>query len=1710
MPSTVVPSLVPLGPHGDRPAIPLARPVMLVGSHDNARLHLVSRSVSKAHCLIVNEASGTYIHDLMSRTHVIVNGSVVEEAVLATGDIIDIGSFKFRFMDVPGQETQPKRPPVGQLRRSRSSDPLIVRKRVLLIGRRPGSDIVLEDDAVSTAHAVIYERNGHRFVRDLGSRTGTILNGTAVHDAPIKFGDAIRIGTESLQYARCDLSPEMLASLSPSGADELEHLVGTAPLIEEAALALPVESETDRLIREALGIPAESEPPAGIVESEEPEPSEPLPFAEKAAEKPPAVELEPVREPEIDLATDPDMIGSNDTQQIPVVPVEPEATPVLSEAVVDELEQLPVEVEPVPTAEEPQPEPEVAHEHGPAASEPEATAPSEPVAIEPEIASPKARRGWRATLPSDVAKDIASDALPSVKSLDAWRDQAASDLAEVDFSKLDLSEARDEADKPESVVPVIDADIIETTQPEPESAQALDEAVEMDFPANEPTAGAPEGIEAISDTGFGREVQSLSGENQGVPVDEAESVMEEIIEPVPEAEALEEIVELNAAETDPVRAEPVEIDATAQVTADQPAPAPDATPPQSPLQAIANQAQQFEVADIEPEAPAEHFRIVDEDRPLSAPDTAPKSPPITGPFVGEIVDESQDAPTRSAKGAAPKKRQAPKRASRRKPKDAIEKRPAKPPVAENPFEAADQPVVAPFDPDSYINPEGEIAPLSLIDDLPIENSAIVEAFPEPLLSLPEPQAEDFPSIESLTDLEDSAPIDFVTPPQETSAEEPPAVPELPEAPVDANETHPPQINSSDIEPTHADNPTDEPPLHFDLTESPAGPLGSTFDLTELEPEAFEVSQPVAPVEAPAPVEPAQAAEASPAAESLPEATEAAPIDEIFEPALSETEVIESAPAPEVEVESAASDLIGPSIEPPAEMSPVNESPEAELETFAPELTDSPADELPIEEFPVVEVLETEPVPTRDVVFNAPETPAPVASDNTSVEPPPAETGVFDMPSGTVSISGDAPVLLSGFSGNAGSINVAPDPAGSQPVALPPGGGVPRSVFDDLFGDIPESSSFLGGMPLELPDVPSNFGRVNIGFDARPIKAPPGGGYASRAFSMPASGAFQQDVVPTPSVVVPAREVMSGDTVVEDEQETDTPPEVHPRETRFDDYDARPESAKVQPPIAIRRKETNPSSLMEVPDEDRLPDHDAGLNDPKARSSEDGEADDADETADGTDREETAGAFDGLTAASPPTRTPPRPIFSGSKVTDRDISRAAKLKKKRKAGPPKMPRDPFALANGLPDIPESGPGKESDKGRPAQAGAVPQRRAAAANPDVPSQPPPLIPRRMSILVAVGLAMMLCIAAVLGAIYALVPVTTKIEASLVFRNFENLNPAEQARVSAEQRRLLENANVRNDAQQILSARATAIGGMIKPGFLADPLQLAAMLQDLDWRPKDRPTMLVLSEESTDAKGDRYRIESLIRALYTANQPRIDENRRKATDLGLLKDEFAATQRQADVVKAKIAELRANGENRPALAQVKRLRTEEASLDKTWYDARLTRADLQTEIASLQKALADMPASDDAEAKQMRLQKQKLLESRAAALGEAEKVEADALAKLDQKRNQVAEADAALRIEQRGADEMAARQVEDADLKKKLDVLSRSIAERDAELKKAVEPIEPNAANLLMGDAQDSRPTYSLFAVLGIIGISMIVMFMAHRHERRVPMALPVSQA
>ncbi len=68
-------------------------------------------------------------------------------------------------------------------------------RAVTSIGRDAGNDVVVNDEAASSRHAVLTFSDGEWWVEDAGSTNGTVVNGTKIWDRErLHYGDEVLIG----------------------------------------------------------------------------------------------------------------------------------------------------------------------------------------------------------------------------------------------------------------------------------------------------------------------------------------------------------------------------------------------------------------------------------------------------------------------------------------------------------------------------------------------------------------------------------------------------------------------------------------------------------------------------------------------------------------------------------------------------------------------------------------------------------------------------------------------------------------------------------------------------------------------------------------------------------------------------------------------------------------------------------------------------------------------------------------------------------------------------------------------------------------------------------------------------------------------------------------------------------------------------------------------------------------------------------------------------------------------------------------------------------------------------------------------------------------------------------------------------------------------------------------------------------------------------
>jgi hypothetical protein len=70
----------------------------------------------------------------------------------------------------------------------------------MTIGRRPDSDVFLDDVTVSRDHALLVRRNGDFHLDDLGSLNGTYVNRRRIESHRLADGDELQVGKYKLSF----------------------------------------------------------------------------------------------------------------------------------------------------------------------------------------------------------------------------------------------------------------------------------------------------------------------------------------------------------------------------------------------------------------------------------------------------------------------------------------------------------------------------------------------------------------------------------------------------------------------------------------------------------------------------------------------------------------------------------------------------------------------------------------------------------------------------------------------------------------------------------------------------------------------------------------------------------------------------------------------------------------------------------------------------------------------------------------------------------------------------------------------------------------------------------------------------------------------------------------------------------------------------------------------------------------------------------------------------------------------------------------------------------------------------------------------------------------------------------------------------------------------------------------------------------------------
>ena len=172
---------------------PLTGELVTLGRDPANDIVVDAEAVSRRHARLERRDGSYEIVDLGSTNGLRLEGRRVERRRLEDGDVLYIG--RAVFLEYRAGAAFPPPTALEQPRRAVE----LPEGGALVVGRDPASDLGVADPRVSRSHARLERHAGRIVVEDLGSATGTFVNGRRVDRRELAEGDVVRVGSERLQ-----------------------------------------------------------------------------------------------------------------------------------------------------------------------------------------------------------------------------------------------------------------------------------------------------------------------------------------------------------------------------------------------------------------------------------------------------------------------------------------------------------------------------------------------------------------------------------------------------------------------------------------------------------------------------------------------------------------------------------------------------------------------------------------------------------------------------------------------------------------------------------------------------------------------------------------------------------------------------------------------------------------------------------------------------------------------------------------------------------------------------------------------------------------------------------------------------------------------------------------------------------------------------------------------------------------------------------------------------------------------------------------------------------------------------------------------------------------------------------------------------------------------------------------------------------------------
>jgi pSer/pThr/pTyr-binding forkhead associated (FHA) protein len=167
---------------------------------------------------------------------------------------------------------------LGELVPQGGGDPIPLRKERLMVGRRENCDVILRFGNVSSNHCELTLESGYWFVKDLGSRNGTRLNGYRITKKRMDPGDTLSIAKRDY---KAKYSPAELGAEGPPPDVDVMVEIMSHSLLEGAGLARKTRQKSEGRVgtKKPESAPAADEPgdtadrPAETTEADQDDPT---------------------------------------------------------------------------------------------------------------------------------------------------------------------------------------------------------------------------------------------------------------------------------------------------------------------------------------------------------------------------------------------------------------------------------------------------------------------------------------------------------------------------------------------------------------------------------------------------------------------------------------------------------------------------------------------------------------------------------------------------------------------------------------------------------------------------------------------------------------------------------------------------------------------------------------------------------------------------------------------------------------------------------------------------------------------------------------------------------------------------------------------------------------------------------------------------------------------------------------------------------------------------------------------------------------------------------------------------------------------------------------------------------------------------------------------------------------------------------------------